>query len=266
MVFIIIGCSTPSASFAKKTMQLDFRPLSLQGLLFTHTIYENDKTSSLFNTRNVVLHVYLGGDGTPWLKGRYINSDPTPLNPVMLRLMYMDTYPAIYLGRPCYHQHKMEKTTHCDYALWTNKRYSMSVVNSMVVALERYIQQYNKHNLTIKLFGFSGGGTLAMLIAPRVQNVTHVVTLAANLDTESWTKHHGYEPLTGSLNPAKQPPLPHAIQQLHLMGKQDKIVPAFLNQPVIEKQHNARYRILKQADHRCCWTSIWSSVLDELKH
>ena len=38
-----------------------------------------------------------------------------------------------------------------------------------------------------------------MLIAERLENVTAVVTIAANLDTDAWTEHHKYLPMSQSL-------------------------------------------------------------------
>ncbi|HFC93072.1 MAG TPA: hypothetical protein ENJ51_09700 [Leucothrix mucor] len=260
LLFILIlvlmaGCSTASSSFSNKASQSGFKTIYLQGLNYRHTVYKNNH-----NNNKGILHVYLGGDGTPWFKGRYITQDPTPLKPVMLDLMKMDKMPSIYLGRPCYHQIKMP--ANCDNSLWTNKRYSLLVVNSMVAALNRYIQQ---HRITsIRLFGFSGGGTLAMLIAPHIAEVRTIVTLAGNLDTKAWILHHGYSPLIGSLNPATLPPLSVHIQQLHLLGKNDKNILASMIRPVVKQQYNAKFLELKQADHHCCWVKHWKKILDGL--
>lgn len=279
IVFIISGCSSASSSFATKAQQIGFKTTLIQGTNFKHTVYKNNVL-----TNKKVLHIYLGGDGTPWFKGRYITRDPTPLNPVMLKLMKQDTTTAIYLGRPCYHRqdHRQQMPNHCDPSLWTNKRYSPIVVDSMVEAVKQYIQQHqnvvsdtnnnnnNAKDTDIKLFGFSGGGTLAMLIAPRLKGVSTVITLAGNLDTDVWTTYHGFLPLKGSLNPAKQPPLPAHIQQIHLAGGLDKTVPAFMIKAALKRQPNARYILLENADHHCCWlknthkiTSL--SILPKLK-
>ena len=48
------------------------------------------------------LHVYLEGDGVPWITRTLIALDPTPRNPLALRLMALDPAPALYLARPCY--------------------------------------------------------------------------------------------------------------------------------------------------------------------
>ncbi len=247
------GCSTASSSFTNKASQSGFKTIYLQGLNYRHTIYKNNHDNN-----KGILHVYLGGDGTPWFEGRYITQDPTPLKPVMLNLMKMDKMPSIYLGRPCYHQIKMPKN--CDNSLWTNKRYSKTIVNSMIVVLKQYIKQHGFTN--ISLFGFSGGGTLAMLIAPQIAETSTVITLAGNLDTEAWVLHHGYKPLIGSLNPATYPPLAAHIQQLHLLGENDKNIPEKIIKPIIQRQHNAKLIRLKQADHHCCWIKHWKKILD----
>lgn len=209
-------------------------------------------------TKNT-LHVYLGGDGTPWFNGRYITDDPTPLNPVMLRLMKLDNANTVYLGRPCYHQHRMPKN--CRKALWTTERYSQQVIQSMITALKRY--QHENKITNIKLFGFSGGGTIAMLMAPHLKNVSTVITLGANLDTNAWTKHHTYLPLTGSLNPATQVPLATHIQQIHIAAALDKKVPYYIIKSVTQKQINAKFILLKNADHNCCWGTIWPSLINK---
>lgn len=254
LLFTTSGCSTASSHFFQKAKKLGFHAVQFQGTAFKHTIFKN----KVSNNKNL-LHVYLGGDGTPWLDGRYITGDPTPQKPVMLDLMRMDKVPAIYLGRPCYHQSQMPAS--CHKSLWTSKRYSEIIVSSMAMALNRYIQ--HKSITKIRLFGFSGGGALAMLLASRIPKVVTVVTLAGNLDTDAWTLHHGYLPLTGSLNPAKQPPLALHIQQYHLAARLDKSVPEFIIKSVANKQRNANYILLKNADHHCCWSSIWPTILSK---
>jgi len=254
-LLLIVGCSSASTSFDRVAINSGFQTTYVQGLNFRLTVYEN-----LIPSDKGILHVYLGGDGTPWFEGRYVTDDPTPLNPIMLKLMKLDKTSAVYLGRPCYHQHNASQG--CNKTLWTNKRYSPIVVDNMAVAINQYMLQRNFHQ--VKLFGFSGGGTLAMLLAPRITNISTVVTVAGNLDIDTWTMHHGYLPLTGSLNPAKQPPLPLHIRQLHLLGLQDKSVPPYITKPVINKQKNAQYIELKRANHQCCWNSIWSSTLSKI--
>jgi hypothetical protein len=237
-----------------KASQYGFQTIYVQGSNFKHTVYKNKQTPQ------GLLHVYLGGDGSPWFEGRYITRDPTPLKSVMLDLMKLDKTASIYLGRPCYHQSKMP--ANCDNSLWTNKRYSHIVVDSMVMALKRYSKQHNIRK--ISLFGFSGGGTLAMLIAPFISEIDTVITLAGNLDTDAWIAYHDYAPLTGSLNPSTKSPLPTHIKQLHLLAKRDKNMPAEIIKSAVKRQNNAQILILDYADHHCCWVKNWKKILGTL--
>lgn len=116
----------------------------------------------------------------------------------------------------------------------------------------------------VVLIGYSGGGVLAWLMAERIPEVTHLVTIAANLDTDAWARLHGYSALTGSLNPAQRAPLPGHIEQLHLTGSRDRISPANLVKATTARQGgNVEVRMLA-VDHRCCWEESWPSVLREL--
>ena len=102
-----------------------------------------------------------------------------------------------------------------------------------------------------------------MLLAPRLQRVERVVTVAANLDVNAWAAHHGYSALSGSLNPADAPPLPGHIRQLHLFGEKDKNVPAALMRQVAERSGNSEIRIVPGYNHACCWAETWPAPLIE---
>ena len=73
---------------------------------------------------------------------------------------------------------------------------------------------------SIVLIGHSGGGTLAVLLAPRIEDVSGVVSIAANLDIDAWADHHNYDRLTGSLNPNSQP-TDSAIPHEQMAGLRD---------------------------------------------
>ena len=93
--------------------------------------------------------------------------------------------------RPCYFGLELDDT--CDANYWTYARYSEKVVGSMVDVIAEQTRQYSE----VVLLGHSGGGAMALLIAEQLPNVTAVVTIAGNIDTEAWTQHHGYTPLYG---------------------------------------------------------------------
>ncbi|MFK7854097.1 MAG: alpha/beta hydrolase [Granulosicoccus sp.] len=213
-------------------------------------------------TESKVLRIYLEGDGSPWKHRTIIMSDPTPRNPLMLRLMALESLPAAYLGRPCYNGTAQDQG--CDNSLWTSARYSDTVIESMASGIRALAKRFEATELW--LFGHSGGGALALLLAERLPSVSRLITIAGNLDTEAWIRHHGYTPLFSSLNPASQPLLRDSVWQWHLLGAKDAIIPPQLVQPFIVRQPQASAFVLKNFNHGCCWESIWPDVLDALQN
>lgn len=115
-----------------------------------------------------------------------------------LDLMLQDLGPAVYIGRPCYFE--LGPADLCSNKRWTQERYSQDTVNSLNSAITHLL--HSSDFQSVQLIGFSGGGALAVLIANRRNDINSVITIAGNLNTHAWTLHHGYLPLTGSLNPA----------------------------------------------------------------
>jgi pimeloyl-ACP methyl ester carboxylesterase len=223
------------------------------GIGFDHVVYRNRLSGD-------AIHIYLEGDGSPWESPTKVSHDPTPRNPLMLRLMAQDQGPAAYVGRPCYHG--LAGAPGCDPGWWTDRRYSPEVVASMGGVIHDLVAE-SRHTRTT-LIGHSGGGTLAMLIAERLAMPCDVVTLAGNLDVAAWTERHGYSPLLGSLDPARRPPLPPSVTQLHLVGRDDTVIPPALVAAVAARQANARVVVLDGVAHRHGWEAIWPVTLDRL--
>lgn len=247
------ACMTaPSRNGDVQAEKLGFERSRILGQGFQHVIYKNH----IHATRGT-LHVYIDGDGSPYIREYRVTKDPGPRNPLMLKLMALDQAPSLYLGRPCYNG--LASTPPCSPALWTQGRYSLPVVESMAQALQRILFEEGIRHLVF--IGFSGGGALAMLLAEHVPGVTAVVTIAGNLDTSGWTRLHGYSPLSTSLNPADRPPLAAEIYQLHVVGELDTVVPPELVQSTIAKQKHAELMTMQGFDHDCCWQDVWPSIL-----
>jgi dienelactone hydrolase len=247
------GCaSTPSARYDAIARDLGLHREIVEGRGYAHAVYARAAAGG-----GESLHVYLESDGRPWIGETRVAEDPTPSEPVALELLRADPSPAVLVGRPCYHG--LKPASGCDPRLWTSARYSEEVVASMASAVQRVADRHRARRLV--LIGYSGGGTLAMLLAERVANVRALITVAGNLDTDAWTRLHGYTPLTGSLNPARHAPLPPHISQLHLAGGRDRNVPVALVEPVVRRQPAARLRVYEEADHGCCWTRRWPQIL-----
>lgn len=206
------------------------------------------------------IHVYLDGDGTPVSGSGRIALDPTSRQRLILDLMAVDPAASVLVGRPCYHGTQGP----CDTAMWTTARYSDAVVNPVVAAVAAITRAYPRS--PVVLIGYSGGGTLAMLAAPRLERLDALITIAGNLDTAAWTRHHGYGPLTQSRNPATEPPLSPTIRQLHLFGAEDTNVPLAVAEAALDRQPQAAVtvEVIAGYDHQCCWPEIWAGKLEGL--
>jgi len=259
------GCASPAGRFDRLARERGLQRQVVPGEGFEHVVYARDDDGG------DVLHVYLAGDGTPWLTRHRPALDPTPRRPVMLDLMALDPAPSMLLGRPCYHG--LSRVPGCSVWDWTAGRYSERVVISSVEALAHWVRRRPVESLVV--IGYSGGGTLAMLLTEfwevrrraedlHLPPIRQVVTIAANLDIDRWSELHGYSPLSGSLNPARRPALPENIRQWHLMGVRDSNVPPELVEQVVESQIAAERLVFAEFDHSCCWESIWGDFLKRL--
>lgn len=258
------ACATPAGELKDLATQNGFNRSKVRAEGFDLLVFDNiskiNSNVSSRNSGNGVLHVYLEGDGTPWTHRTIIMPDPTPRNPLMLRLMRYERNASVYVGRPCYNGFAGEPE--CNNSLWTSARYSDKVVRSMASAIRALAKRHQATQLW--LMGHSGGGALAMLLADQLPQVTRVVTIAGNLDTEAWTSHHRYTPLYSSINPATAPALRADIWQWHLIGNRDTVIPAQLVKAFIMAQQSASGFQFSGFNHGCCWERIWPDVLNAL--
>lgn len=252
LILLLSGCVAPTQRVFEEAASFGFRPLELEGGGFRLTAFFKTAETTAKADR---LHVYLEGDGTPWQSRWRVSDDPTPRNPVMLRLMALDEAPALYLGRPCYHGHGTDAG--CSPALWTGRRYAPEIVDSLAAGLRGFLRRHGFRRLA--LFGHSGGGALALLLAPRFPEIFAVVTLAGNADTTAWTAHHHYNPLLGSLNPADI--RNGNLAEYHYLGAEDHIVPPEVFRPIAERRSPTGVTVVPGFDHGCCWRDIWATIL-----
>ncbi len=176
----VAACASPAQRFSAWANDRGLRAAIVEGAGFEHVVFWPRAPVSA-----TTLHVYLDGDGSPWIEGTPA-SDPTPRRTLVLDLMRLDPRPSVYVGRPCYHG--TAERPPCHAALWTRDRYSERVVAS-----------------------FSASAA--------------IVTVAANLDIDAWADLHGYQRLEGSLNPARRQGPPPSVPQRHYAGGADAVVP-----------------------------------------
>jgi hypothetical protein len=246
------GCASPSTEFSRRAAALGMAEEVVLGDPFTHVVLRTPRPVARR------LHVYLEGDGTPWLGGLPAR-DPTPRKPIALALMAQDSAPSILLGRPCYHA--VARGLECPSALWTSERYSEAVVASMAAAMRRIVAAEGVEQIV--WFGYSGGGTLAVLLAPRLPQSVAVITVAANLDIDAWVDAHGDRRLIGSLNAVRQPTLADRIVQIHYAGGRDRLVPVEIVRRGVSG--SGRLVIEPEFDHVCCWEFAWPRILTDVE-
>jgi hypothetical protein len=244
------GCTSPLREAAKIASEGRLRPLILPGAGgLQHQAYAREVADG------DLLTVFVEGDGSPWTRGgTRIAPDPSSKDPLALKLAAKTPGSVLYLGRPCYLRAAPDPT--CSSRLWTSGRYSTEVVASMNQALQNYLRQLAASR-RIMLVGYSGGGTIVVLMARDLPEVIGLVTIAGNLDTEAWTRFHHYVALSNSMNPASLGPLPPRVHQWHLIGTRDTNVPyeaakAYLAQPAA-----GQVRVYQGFDHACCWERAW---------
>lgn len=212
--------------------------------------------------QQATLHIYLEGDGRPWWRnGRFPAGNPNSKSLTALGLMTHDPFPAIYLNRPCYGFPRVPD--YCDKDLWTAGRYSETVVRQLDNALTQIRETYG--NKQFVLIGHSGGGTLAMLIAHRRQDIVGILTISANLNHRKWTDFFGYTELYHSLNPSDFPVLPKTRIRWHLIGRQDRVVPFDILFNEAQRDPYAHLVIEEQYDHHCCWQKNWGAVISKFR-
>ncbi len=254
-LFISFGCSSRMSAESMRTLALEtgFDEARFHGRYFD--IFEYLRVGDL-RKEEQTLHVYLEGDGRAWLNRRTPASDPTPDHPRGFLFALKDTHtPVAYLARPCQYVCGNERRN-CVYQLWTSARFSEPVVAELDSALDELLKQ--THAKKLRLIGFSGGGALAVLLAARRDDVVSLVTVAGNLDHAAWTSMHGVSPLVDSLNPIDCAQKVQDIEQLHIVGSGDAIIPPSIARRFVKAMPNpksARVVVIDGMGHHDDWTA-----------
>ena len=232
-----------------------------QQALFNHLVIEH-----LPDPDSGVLHIYIEGDGTPWLDEHTVAADPTPRTPLALTLMALDRANSIYLGRPCYFADRLARRDgRCDYHYWTDARYASAVIDSMMQLAQRYIEQIDKaRTRSVAIIGYSGGAVLATMMADRCDKPVTLVTLGGNLNVAAWTSAHHYSPLTASVDPFVAFEPRATITHYHLVGADDDVVSPAITASFTDK-FQLPLTVLPHIDHRCCWRQVWAGFLQQLE-
>ena len=206
---------------------------------------------------NDTLVIFIEGDGLVANRDGVTSNDPSPNNPIGLKLALVHPENNVaYLARPCQYQLRDEP---CSSIYWTTHRYSDEVVSAFNKAVSQLKAERKAKNVII--IGYSGGGTIAVLVAARRSDVSKIITVAGNLDTSAWSSRNQVS-LTGSLDPMTVVQSIRHIPQIHFVGNSDaNIQPsdtmAFVSATKIE---NVKSIVAPGYDHSCCWVNGWRTL------
>ena len=247
----LAACLSPRAKIDEFAHRADLMREVVPGTSFRHVVYRPRLPRT-----GPELHVYIEGDGTPYVNRYTAAADPTPRDPVALTLMSEDPGRVLYIGRPCYFG--LAADAGCNAEYWTLRRFSAEVVGSLAAVLENEIA--GSGALRVTLIGHSGGATLALLLADRVPRVDRVVTVAGNLDVAAWTALHRYAPLKGSLDPVNGALSRSDVTMIHYAGAADSNVPASMIAAAAARLGGSVV-IVPGFTHNCCWGKLWPEAL-----
>lgn len=203
-----------------------------------------------------VTHVYIEGDGHAWRNSHLPSMDPTPHDPVGLKLAAADHHPSVlYLGRPC--QYQVDTARSCHFSVWTKRRFTETA--DIKVALQQSVP--SDHELI--LIGFSGGANIAIQLAAELPMVSGIITVAGNLDSASFNRFHrtAYEQYGDNGQRLQQ--LAH-LPQLHYTGSKDPIIPPTLTRlqlTDVELSHCVQVNVVPNATHHGPWSIDWQTFL-----
>lgn len=206
------------------------------------------------------LHVYIEGDGFAWRNRYTISLNPTPKNPISLKIAAKDTHPnVLYIARPCqYLTDRFEQI--CDNKYWTDARFAQEVIDSTNDVISKFVQAY--HIKDVHVAGYSGGAAVAVLVAAKRDDVTLIQTVAGNLNHKLLMDIHQVTPLANSLDAIDVAAKVKDIEQFHFIGAKDDIVPPKVIMSFVNRVNllggKAKFKIIDGAHHQY---DQWDKVL-----
>lgn len=226
---------------------------------FLMTSYEK-----LPSTPADTIYVYIEGDGNSW-KTRYkLSNNPTPKQPVALKLAITDPRShVVYLARPCQYT-PLALDPQCQSQYWSSHRYAQEVIDATNDVLDQIKTKMHNHHFV--LIGFSGGASVATLICQRRDDIAGLITVAGDLDHGALNRYHHTSSLRGSLNPSRFAAKLKDLPQQHWSGSQDHVVPTWVAQAFVKEVNHpacAKAHILKGATHHKGWEAHWPEILQK---
>lgn len=267
-LILLSGCSS---EYRLRQAQIDAKKSHFESQVFTtksgrliQGFVKKNPISPKNPLESKIARIYIEGDGWAWATHYRPSEDPTPSKPMGLKLALADQSKedVIYWSRPCQYL----KTPHCSPQEWTFGRFHGKIIQIYQEFLDKLKQEQGY--VGFHLHGFSGGATVALLIATQRTDVLSITTFAGLLDTTTWTQTQHCTPLYDSLNPIDYAKALSKIPQVHYQGSRDKTI----GPPVIE----AYQRHFKTKDpikiifipgysHYSAWDIFWRKSQEHAK-
>ena len=137
LIMVVSGCSVlPTPAERRQSADLlaavnGWQATALSAAPFTLIAY----AATSFRSADR-LTIYIEGDGFAWLTGSLPSSDPTPRDPLALRLaLAHGAGNAAYLGRPC--QYIGAAIRDCAQRYWTEQRFAPEVITATGLAIDQ---------------------------------------------------------------------------------------------------------------------------------
>lgn len=210
-----------------------------------------------------VAQLYIAGGNTPW-DAETISFDPTPQNPVALRIASKDGSPnVIYLGQPCQYLKTFEGTK-CDKKYWTTHNFSPEVLTAYNSAIDDIKRRYQIPEFHI--IGHDTGGTIASLIAADRADILSLRTVSGILDLETYANRKEFTLPEASANPASLTEKLQYVPQRHFIGREDFALLSAVHHSYDLKTPDKNclsVTFVDQAEHDDGWQSRWPNMLKQ---
>ncbi len=216
----LTGCSSVSdrQNLAQNLVdQAGYHPQTIPTAFFD--LYAATPTRRPTASSLAPLTFVIEGDGYAWVDRRHPTRNPTPKNPVGLRLATGPFYGATYLARPC----QYVDDPRCTVLDWTDDRFSSDVLASYMSAIDR-LKQGTDTARPVHLVGYSGGAYIALSLAAMRRDIRYVTTVAGLLDPVSWADDHRITRLRGVSSFAALATRSQGTYFTHWCGEKDDVI------------------------------------------
>jgi len=250
LILLLIACSTP------KSNQFKLQSLANDGAIWVDDDSKTIKGLVNISFKNNVL-VIIEGDGNAWINRYTPSSDPTPKRP--LNFIEPSSLPPswIYLGRPCQFNKDTDENI-CNSLLWTMDRFAEPTIQLYNDFLDSIKSQYGLSSFD--LLGYSGGGTIAAILASQRSDVRTLTTLAGNLDVTLFNEHHKVSAMPSAINPKDLVEQLEKVPQRHVIGLEDDIVPVKIIESYRKsfvKDDCIKVETVETLEHNRGWKDYW---------